>query len=209
MKMIKIILAFFILCPIYAYSAQKAVTDTGDIVVLNDDGTWVYSDDTQRKFGEIITNSLQFTKPKNSSFLLKSTKNNSAFWINMDKWTFKKGDGDTAEYEFQLKGSDLYGMAVTEAIGMPIENLADIALQNAKDVAPNAKIVEKEYRYVNGTKLLFMQLNGTIQGIKFAYLGYYHSDAIGSTQFLAYTGINLVPNYKSDIEDFLNGFTMQ
>ena len=54
-----------------------------------------------------------------------------------------------------------------------------------------------------------MEMKGTLQGIKFMYLGYYYSDDSGSTQFLAYTGSSLVGKYKSEINDFLNGFVVQ
>ena len=87
-------------------ASQKAITDTGDIVILNDDGTWVYSDDAKKTANAIETNERKFAKPKDTSFILKSTINNSAFWVNMHRWAFKKGDVDAgaiAEYEFQLK----------------------------------------------------------------------------------------------------------
>jgi hypothetical protein len=49
-----------------------------------------------------------------------------------------------------------------------------------------------------------MEMLGTIQGVKFKYLGYYYSDDSGSTQYLTYTGANLVEKYQTDIENFLN-----
>ena len=87
--------------------------------------------------------------------------------------------------------------------------MAQIALENAKKAAPDARIVKEEYRVVNGNKVIYLEMEGTIQGIKFKYLGYYYSDRSGSTQYLTYTGANLVGEYKKDIERFLNGFTVQ
>ena len=49
-----------------------------------------------------------------------------------------------------------------------------------------------------------MQMDGTIQGIKFSYFGYYYSDKSGSTQLLVYTASNLADKYKIEIENFLN-----
>ena len=54
-----------------------------------------------------------------------------------------------------------------------------------------------------------MEMKGTTQGIKFMYLGYYYSDDSGSTQFITYTGSNLVNKYKLEIYDFLNGLEVQ
>jgi hypothetical protein len=96
-------------------------------------------------------------------------------------------------------------MVITEGVGLGLESLANIALTNARDVAPDAKIIRKEYRNVNGNKIRFMQMNGTIQGASFTYVGYYHSNDSGSTQFVAYTSKKFVEKYNSDIFEFLNG----
>lgn len=158
----------------------------------------------------INTNKTKFKKPESSEFILKSKNNNSAFWIDTDKWSFKKATGNTdAEYELELKGNDLYGMVITEAIHIPVESLTDVALTNARSAAPDAVITEKEYRYVNGNKVIYMEMSGTIQGMKITYLGYYYSDSSGSTQFLTYTGSNLVGKYKTEITDLLNGLALK
>jgi hypothetical protein len=57
-------------------AAQQAVTDTGEVVILNDDGTWVYLDRTEDTGTKIPTNLGTFTLPKQSTFNLKSTKTN-------------------------------------------------------------------------------------------------------------------------------------
>lgn len=54
------------------------------------------------------------------------------------------------EYNLNLKSGDLYRMAITERIEVNLEKLAEIAFNNAKAAAPDAKVVKKEYRVVNG-----------------------------------------------------------
>jgi hypothetical protein len=49
-------------------------------------------------------------------------------------------------------------------------------------------------------------MRGTIQSIDFTYIGYYHSSPKGSTQYVTYTGSNLIPKYKDNIYTLLNGF---
>jgi len=205
-----VITIFIIIISSISYASQKAITDTGEEIILYDDGTWEYSDKSNQSKNEILTNENTFLKPESSNFLLKSTRTKSAYWIASDKWNFKKATNNAeAEYEFQLKGGDLYGLSISEGVAIPIESLASIALENAKEAAPDAKIIKQEYRIVNGIKVLYMEMKGTLQGIKFMYLGYYYSDDSGSTQFLAYTGSSLVGKYKSEINDFLNGFVVQ
>lgn len=194
-----------------SYASQKAITDTGEEIVIYNDGTWKSLSNMEQKAGVIQFNKKIFNKPKDSSFLLKSTTNKSAFWINVKKWSFSKTAKDTeaAEYEFQLKGKDLYGMAITEEIEIPIQSLPDVALSNAQEVAPDIKILKKEYRIVNGKKVIYMEMGGTVQGMKITYLGHYYSDAYGTTQFLVYTAPNLVGKYKPEIDRFLNGLVTQ
>jgi len=97
-------------------------------------------------------------------------------------------------------------MLIAEKLEIPIESLRNIALQNAKNAAPDMRIIREEYRNVNGNNVLMMQMQGTVQGIKFTYYGYYYSSANGSVQFLTYTSQNLFEGYEGDMQELLNGF---
>jgi hypothetical protein len=203
-----LVLCFF---TISAIASKKAITEEGDVVVLNNDGTWVYENGKADDNTPLEINELSFSKGSESNFMLKSTKTNAAFWINPKKWKFKKNDNghESAEYTFTFKGSDLYGMVLTEQWEMNLVDLVNQAFENAKGAAPDVKIVKKEYRMVNNRKVIYMEMEGTIQSVKFTYLGYYFSDKSGVTQYLTYTGTNLVSKYKKEIDSFLNGFDMQ
>lgn len=203
----KLLVLFLLLFAVSSFASQSAITDTGEEVILYSDGTWKYANSENEAANTIETNPATFNKPEASSFKLKSTKNNSVYWINTDKWTFtKKVDNPAAEYEFQLKGKDLYGMAITEEAVIPVESLVNIALENARDAAPDMRIVKQEYRVVNGKKVIYMIMTGSLQGMNVAYHGYYSSDTSGTTQLIVYTTTNLVDKYHTEIIDFLNGF---
>ena len=185
---------------------QKAVTETGEEIIIYDDGTWKYQNEDQIIKEEALTNPTKFKKDKESTFLLKSTKLDIGFYLNPKIWSFKKAtDNPEAEFELRLKGEDLYGMIISEKFEIPLETLKSFALENGKAVAPDLKIVKEEYRTVNGLKVLLLQLNGTMQGIKFSYYGYYFSNSKGTVQFITYTSQNLLDSYKSESEKLLNG----
>jgi hypothetical protein len=191
---------------IIAFSQKKAITDTGEEVILYNDGTWKYANDSVDKEAEIATNPKPFKKSVSSSFLVKSTNFNVGVWVDPKKWSFTKSvDNEAAEYEFTLKGKDLYGMMITEGLEIPLETLKSIALDNAKDAAPDSKIIKQEYRNVNGKKVLCLHINGTTEGIKFSYYGYYFSNEKGTLQFVTYTAQNLFEKYLPDMEELLNG----
>lgn len=196
------------LCSV-CFAQKKAVTETGEEVVLYDNGKWEYINVEDNDSQTIKENSTKFCKGSDSTFLLKSKKINVGLWLDPKKWNFKNAQNNPeAEYEFQLKGEDLYGMFISEKIEIPVESLSEIAFTNAKNVAPDMKVISKEYRIVNGQKVICMHMNGTLQGMKFSYFGYYFSNEKGSLQLLMYTSQNLLKSYMSEVERFLNGMEL-
>lgn len=186
----------------------NAVTENGDEVLLYKDNTWKYLNDSLNVQIKIIKNEKLFIKDKKSSFLVKSSKTNVGIWINPKNWSFTKAKPDSpSEFSFKHKELDIYGMLVSEKIELSVESLIDIVYKNALEAAPDVKIVEKEYRNVNGLEVIMMKMKGTIQGIKFIYYGYYYSNSEGAFQFLTYTSQNLFNEYENEMVNLLNGLT--
>lgn len=187
----------------------KAVTENGDEVVLYKNGTYKYLNDDLLDANEITLNAQEFSKPVNASFLLKSQKTNVGFWLDPKLWKFgKPQDNPDAEYELELRGEDLYGVIISEKVEFPLINLRDIALENARSVAPDIQIIEQDFRMVNNNKVLFLRMDGTMQGMNVSYYGYFFSSEKGTTQFILYTAQNLLEDYKSIGNDLLNGLVV-
>jgi len=190
------------------HAQQKAVTDKGIEVVLYDDGTWKYVYESENVKQEIQTNPIKFNKDVSSTFLLKSTKINLGFYINPKNWSFEKASSESIfEYDLTFKKGELYGRIITEKLEVPIESLKEIAIMNAKKASPDIQVMKEEFRIVNGIKLLFLQLNGTIKGIKFTFFGYYYSDSNGALQFLTYSTESVAKENFNEMEKLLNGIT--
>ncbi|HEX5358005.1 MAG TPA: hypothetical protein VFW93_17515 [Aquabacterium sp.] len=194
------------------WASQNAVTDNGSVVLLNDDGTWRYiSNEGEKSGAQISFNKGLFQKSANQTFQLKSAKNRSATWLDPRKWLFQKPDtgASPAEYRFQLKAGDLYGMMITEQIEVELDRLPQLAFEMLRRTAPNARVVSQEFRVVNDYKVVRMRMDANVQGINLSYIGYYTSDKSGSTQYVTYTATNLVEKNLPEIEEFLNGLTRQ
>lgn len=190
-----------------SYTQIKAVTENGDEVLLYKNNTWKYSKDSLNNLVKIVKNNTLFTKDKKSTFSVKSNKTNVGIWINPKEWSFKKGKTDSpSEFTFNHKNLDIYGMLIAEKTIIPIESLCDIAYENALEAAPDVKVVQKEYRNVNGLDVIMMKMKGTIQGIKFIYYGYYYSNKEGTFQFLTYSDQSMFDDYKKSMTKLLNGF---
>lgn len=191
-----------------AQAQINAITDTGDEVILFENGSWIYKDSVKNGPSTNIPTSEEiYTKPKDASFLVKSKRLNIGVYLNPKNWIFTKGEeGEDSEFNFQLRGGDLYAILITEKISIPIETLQKIAFDNAFSVSADIEITDEEFRVVNDNKLLKMDMKGTIQGMKIAYSGYYFSNDNGSVQFLAYTSQSLIEDYEKEISELLNGF---
>jgi len=189
---------------------QRAVTDKGDEVILESDGSWRYVQPPKDLAAPVAFSERRYARSAASTFAVKSLRNNAAVYIDPKKWVFQKGkDAQENEYSFRLSGGDLYARLITERMTIPLETLPTIALNNLKAVAPDAEIVKQEYRWVNDRKVLHMQMRGTTSGIRAAYSGYYYSDDNGTTQLVTFTAQNLMPAMNREAEDFLNGLAQQ
>lgn len=188
------------------FGQQKAVTETGEQVVLYSDGRWTYVNKDTIREAEIAVNPAKFEKDTGASFLVRSSKMNIGFWLDPKAWSFEKSAShDAAEFEFVNEEKGLYGLTITENLELPMEALANIALDNAREAAPDVKVISKEYRTVNGLKVLMMQMTGTIQEILFSYYGYYYTSSHGALQFLVYSSKENVDAHAGEIEKLLNG----
>lgn len=201
------LLAITMLALVGPLSAQiKAITENGDEILIYEDGTWKSKTDNSKLFGttEIAENKTPFKKDARSTFLLKSKLVNVGVWLNPNKWAISKG-AEPQEYKFTLKGGSAYGMLITEKIEFPLETLKKAALKNAQNASPDITLIKEEYRVVNGTRVLMMQLEGTLQDIKFNFLGYYYSANQCSVQLVTWTVKDLYSTNIGEMESLLNG----
>lgn len=175
-----------------------ATTESGKKVVLLPDGTWKYKDPVPAAGAH--------TRSDKATEKLEINRGQCIFYYDPSRWKMKSGE--PAKNMFTHVSGDGYGMVIAERIQTSLTSLRDVALTNAKQVAPDAKIIMEAPRQVNGRELLCMQIAGTIQGIKFLYYGYYYSGKEGTIQIITYTGENLFDEYRKDFEEFLNGFTV-
>lgn len=188
------------------FAQQRAVTETGEEVILYVDGRWDYVNKDSIEITSIPTNSQPFEKNKKSSFLLKSTRMEIGCYLDPKKWTFNQAPpSDPAEFEIDNKELGLYALILTERLKISLEGLANIALENARDAAPDIKVVHKEYRNVNGLNVLMMHMTGTIADILFSYYGYYYTTDTASVQFLVYSSKENIDENITVVEELLNG----
>ncbi|MBP7184302.1 MAG: hypothetical protein KBA06_02250 [Saprospiraceae bacterium] len=207
-----IVIAFLFLFLPKSDAQIRAVTENGDEVILNNNGTWEYTSVNNQNTEEqeiIPLNSNKFEKDKDASFLLKSTIVNCGFWLDPKKWIVTKAKtNEDAEFSVKHNKKGIYSMIITEEIEVPLTSLKEIALTNARNVASDMKVLNEEYRLINDIKVLHLKLSGKIRGIDFIYFGYYYSNASGTVQFITYSSAKIIEENVKECEDLLNGLVL-
>ena len=192
------VLSFMILIAICSATQGEitATTDNGKKVILDENGTW--------KYRESITVT---KKSDTANAKLDLVRGKATVYYQSEKWKGLK-ETQPGRYELSHRSGDVHCVIIAERLQMTLEALRTLALNNGKEAAPDIKVVKEDRRVVNGKEILFMQLEGTITGVPFTYLGYYYAGPAGTIQTLTMTGQNLLDEYRTDMMEFLNGFTV-
>ncbi len=150
------------------------------------------------------------TKQKAVSTTKYDIKNVKTSSLSFDstKWKQQEPEKD-GRVEFVHTTGEGYASIISERPQMTLKMLREAALENAKKVSPDARIVSEEKRTINGREVMRLEMKATIQEIPFAYIGYYFTGKEGTVQVLTFTTENLLSDYRADFEEFLNGFTVQ
>lgn len=184
-----------------AQTPIRATTDDGRKVLLYGDNTWKFAGQQTPP----ITQGGTFTRPASATRVVDIQPGASQLHYDPSRWT-QETSTDRTRMTFQHSNGDGYALVIRERLQMTLPALKDIALANAIQAAPDARVIREDTRIVNGTKVLCLLIEGTTSGIAFTYYGYYYSGKSGIVQLVTYTGQNLFEEYRGDFENFLNGF---
>jgi len=131
----------------------------------------------------------------------------ATLYFDPSKWTITHSP-EPNKTSLTHRDGDGYAMIIAERLQLSLDALRQLAITNAKSVAPDTRVVAEQHRRVNGIDVLTLQLAGTAQGVSFIYLGYYYAGQEGAFQVVTYTAANLFDEYKADFEEFLDGFVL-
>ena len=205
----KLIILNLLLFACFFQAQTKALTEDGKEVVLFENGTWKFVNDSDAKTLETITtNETAFTKDKNATFLFRSRKINAGIYINPKMWkntdAFKS---PTIEYAFINNiSSNIFGIFTAENVEIAsLKNLKDILISSTQNRADYYRLKESEYRTVNGLKVLYLRYAVNTKGLDFEYVTYSY---LTNNGYCAVTGYTFAKNFeesKSQLMDLLNG----
>ncbi|WP_312422048.1 hypothetical protein [Epilithonimonas sp.] len=203
----------FLFIAIYSLSSSqvKALTEDGKEVVLFENKTWRFVNDSDEKtMDEIETNEKEFTKSADATFLLKSKKLDAGIYISPKKWkTIKISVLPTAEYTFQnLTNPNIMTLGCLMSENVPIQtlkNLRDVILSSIQAKADYFKLNKSEYRTVNGIKVLYIDYSLNTTGMDFHYIGNYYLTEDGYSNIVSFTYEKEYEKNRTEMLNFING----
>ena len=179
----------------------RATTSDGRVVVLYSDGTW------KPDQLSAVAKPLVSTRPAKATEKLDILRGKATVYYDPAAWQITKSD-DPNRITLAHANGDGYAMLIAERLEMSMDALRRMALKNAQAAAPNASIIGERNRLVNGKNVLELEIRGTLDGVDFAYLGYYYSSTAGTIQFITYTSSNLIAEYRPTFQELLNGLVV-
>ncbi len=149
---------------------QRALTEDGKEVVLFDNGTWKFVNESDAKALETtITNNNLFEKSRNASFLMKSKKMDVGVYFDPKKWKLATQNiSPHVEYFFAERNSNdgYFGFMITEKVQIAtLKNLKDLIIENVNRNVDYFRLKESEYRTVNGMKVLYIRYAANKKGM--------------------------------------------
>ncbi|WP_234111312.1 MULTISPECIES: hypothetical protein [Chryseobacterium] len=195
-------------------SQTKAVTENGKEVVLFENGTWKFVNESDVKSLEtIITNETIFEKSRDATFLIKSKKIDAGLYFNPIKWKIATNTNKAlpySEYIFTHQNNLNNVMALMSTENIPIStfrNLKELILSNIQKNADYFRLKDSEYRTVNGLKVLYLRYALNTKGIDFEYAGYYYMNDEGYTGVIGFTSQRDFEKYLPEILKLINGIS--
>lgn len=207
----KIALTILILTCSFLSSQIKALTEDGREVVLMENKTWRFVNETDEKTWDVIkTDDTLLTKSNDATFLMKSKKVDAGIFINPKKWkTVKMSVLPTAEYTFQSltnPNTMILGCLMSEnAPIQTLKNLRDVMLSSIQSKADYFKLNKSEYRTVNGNKVLYIDYSLNTSGMDFHYIGNYYLTEDGYCNVVVFSYEKDFAKNQSEMLNFING----
>ena len=122
------------------------------------------------------------------------------------KWQVKDDGARTGGMLFAHNAGDTMAIASASRTDIPAAGLRHFVIDQARALAKNAKVVGEEPRTVAGTKVMMMQLEGTMRdGASVVMLGYFFRGAGTYVQAVTFTARERYAERRADMVEFLDG----
>ena len=194
---IKFLFLIFLFSLLNMLVAEEATTKSGKKVILNENFTWKYANigTTQNDSANVR----YLKKSIDQTSLLKSKYEKYDISYNPKNWENVKPSNESAEFGFENSKKTSYSMVIYEGIEIPMESFTEVVLANAKEVDPNAYVIDIEEVNVNGRIGKLVKYRASTKGLNFIFYNFLTSGKFGSIQFIAFT---LESSFDKEVVNF-------
>jgi hypothetical protein len=115
---------------------------------------------------------------------------------------------EAGQFALSHSSGDAQALVIAELIRVPPDSVEDVALANAQFADPNAKVVFRHKRRVNGVDVWFLRIEAEFDTVPMVYCGYYYAGQSGAVQVVTYTTKTLFAEFQNDFMELLNGLAV-
>lgn len=205
---LKLFISILFLCQISSFAQIKAITDTGDEVLLFNDKTWKFKGE---KNVSIQKSTNYFSKGSNSTFLVKSKINGFGVYINPKSFEFKRdAKNSDNEFDFTNRKKTTYGFMINEGIELPLSTLREFKINSLKEKVTSLDILDDEYRIVNGINISYLRIRAVTKDTgetPLIFCMYFATAKSSTTQLISWTSETNFNKSSEEIFELLNGIS--
>ena len=181
----------------------RATTADGHTVLLHANGTWTYQETATRPPPPVTA----YTRPAAANTFVSGETVPYGIWLDRATWRREATSPQaTIERRFTHTSGKAWAAVIAEPTWLSTEAVTQFVLASAKRHLPDATLLQRETRVVNGHAVVFLRILGTAQGVAYTYLTYDYTGPAGTVQVYTWTSTPHLRRYQSDMLDFLNGF---
>jgi TPR repeat protein len=144
-------------------------------------------------------------KPQTATEYFESSRAHLGVWIDPARWKLNPHPHDLFSTEFKQVGGKSTGFLVADRATIPLEALAEQALEGFRSGSTDVRIVDQQTRVVTGREVLFLTFNGDFTDGAFDIYGYYYSGQEGTIRLAVSVPAGAGGAGKSAAIDFLSG----
>ncbi len=150
------------------------------------------------------------TKPTEGTEVFKGKDGFYEIRYDATKWQASPGPGDNAEKAFNHKSGDADALVLVQPgqASVPMETIKQAFLEIIKGVASDVVVKEDKEIQINNNTVTSMIVNGKSEGNPYYFHGYLWKGASGVVEVVGSCPENVLPQFRDDIEKFLNGLVI-
>ena len=150
------------------------------------------------------------TKPTEGTAVFKGKDGFYEIRYDPAKWQASPGPVDIAETAFKHKSGDADVLVLVQPgqVSVPMETIKQAFLEIIKGVASDVVVKEDKEIKVNDAAVTYMIVNGKSEGTPYTFHGYLSKGASGVVEVVGSCPEAVYPQFKDDIEKFLNGLVI-